>query len=57
MSRVAADAGRLVYVGNLPDDIREREVGIFMGAGPPRLPCLWPWAKKRGRGSDGAGWE
>ncbi|KDD73460.1 hypothetical protein H632_c2152p1, partial [Helicosporidium sp. ATCC 50920] len=26
MSRVAADAGRLVYVGNLPDDIREREV-------------------------------
>lgn len=26
MSRYAADDGRLVYVGNLPSDIREREL-------------------------------
>ena len=26
MSRYAADEGRLVYVGNLPNDIREREL-------------------------------
>lgn len=27
MSRIAADEGRLVYVGNLPEDVRERDLG------------------------------
>lgn len=27
MSRLAADEGRLVYVGNLNDDVRERDLG------------------------------
>ena len=27
MSRPAADEGRLVYVGNLPDEVRERDLG------------------------------
>jgi arginine/serine-rich splicing factor 1/9 len=26
MSRYAAEEGRLVYVGNLPDDVRERDI-------------------------------
>lgn len=26
MSRYAADEGRLIFVGNLPDDVREREL-------------------------------
>ena len=26
MSRYAADEGRLVFVGNLPEDVREREL-------------------------------
>lgn len=27
MSRLAADEGRLVYVGNLTDEVRERDLG------------------------------
>lgn len=27
MSRMAADEGRLVYVGNLTDEVRERDLG------------------------------
>ena len=48
MSRYAADEGRLVYVGNLPDDVRERDLDdIFAKYGrirsidiklPPRPP-------------------
>jgi len=31
MSRHAADDGRLVYVGNLPDDVRERDIDDLFG--------------------------
>jgi splicing factor, arginine/serine-rich 1 len=37
MSRGAADDGRLVYVGNLPDDVKEREIeDIFVKYGRVR---------------------
>lgn len=48
MSRIAAQEGRLVYVGNLPDDIREREVCC-------ERPGLLGRARRRGPDQAGLG--